>query len=82
MKNRINLIVGLGIAIAALAGSGLALMRFAEPVAQDRMSATRNFGPLEVRTDLMSNMSCHVADRKIMGKCSDEEIMRFQREAQ
>lgn len=82
MKNRINLIVGLGIALLTLVGSGLALRHYAEPVAQDGMSMIRNSGPLEVRTDLMRSMPCHVSDGKIMGKCSEEQIMRFQREAQ
>ena len=82
MKNRINLIVGLGIAITTLVGSGLALMYFAEPVVQDRVSAVGSSGPLEVRTDLMRNMPCHVADRRIMGKCTAEQISDFQRAAQ
>ncbi len=82
MNNRINLYLGLGIAAAALIGSSLALMRYAEPVAQDGMSTGSNSGPLEVRTDLMRNMGCHVADGSIMGKCSEEQIRQFQLEAQ
>jgi hypothetical protein len=81
-KNRITLIVCLGIAAVGLVGSGLALMRFAEPIAQDGMNAVGGSGALEVRTDLMPYMPCHVSNGRIMGKCSTEQILDFQRAAQ
>jgi ABC-type amino acid transport system permease subunit len=74
MKSRVNLIVGLGITFATLIGSILALSLYAE--------RPPPMGPLEVRTDLMRGMPCHVADATIMGDCSEEEVARFQREAQ
>jgi hypothetical protein len=82
VKNRVNLVVGLGIALATLIGASLALMRYAEHSAETDMTQVGNAGPLAVRTDLMRGMPCHVADGKIMGDCAEEEVARFQREAQ
>ena len=37
-------------------------------------------GPLPVRTDLMRDQACHVANATIMGNCTEEEIAALQRE--
>lgn len=78
MKGRVNLVVGLGITFAALLGSILALALYAEREPPQDGTA----GPLQVRTDLMRGQPCHVAGVTIMGDCSEEEIAKFQREAQ
>lgn len=46
--------------------------------AEPTSSATN---PLPVRTDLMRDQPCHVANQVVMGNCSDEEIAALQRQA-
>ena len=37
-------------------------------------------GPLAVRTDLMRDRDCHVANATIMGRCTADEVAALQRE--